>query len=170
MALRMYTRSVDGTIPVQALLYDDEELVAVQDSVGIYDGYACVGFNPIACQITTKMDESFTFNSQKSPEHQSGTIHLSAHHLFYINSQQQATQLFALDLAYVTQTDHYGGLFSSSPKATLYLTTPSYSDNLGSGTSTTAVSAFESWECESQSICSEHMFALRRPTQRGACP
>lgn len=53
MALRRYTRSVDGTIPVQALLYDDEELVAVQDSVGIYDGYASVGFHPIARQITT---------------------------------------------------------------------------------------------------------------------
>lgn len=53
MALRRYTRSVDGTIPVQALLYDDEELVAVQDGVGIYDGYACVGFHPIARQITT---------------------------------------------------------------------------------------------------------------------
>ncbi|KDQ23680.1 hypothetical protein PLEOSDRAFT_1048502 [Pleurotus ostreatus PC15] len=124
MALRRYTRSVDGTIPVQALLYDDEELVAVQDSVGIYDG------------------------SQKSPEHQSGTIHLSTHRLFYIDSQQEATQSFALDLAYVTQTDHYGGLFSSSPKATLYLTAPSSSDNLGLGTITTAVPAFESWECE----------------------
>ncbi|KAJ8690775.1 Vacuolar protein-sorting-associated protein 36 [Pleurotus ostreatus] len=138
MALRRYTRSVDGTIPVQALLYDDEELVAVQDSVGIYDG------------------------SQKSPEHQSGTIHLSTHRLFYIDSQQEATQSFALDLAYVTQTDHYGGLFSSSPKATLYLTAPSSSDNLGLGTITTAVPAFESWECES--IRSENMFALRRPT------
>ncbi len=53
MALRRHTRSVDGTIPVQALRYDDEELVAAQDSVGIYDGYACVGFHPIARQITT---------------------------------------------------------------------------------------------------------------------
>ena len=39
MALRRCTRSVDGTIPVPALLYDDEEVHASQDGVGIYDGY-----------------------------------------------------------------------------------------------------------------------------------
>lgn len=38
MALRRYTGSVDGTIPVQALLYNDEELLGSQDGVGIYDG------------------------------------------------------------------------------------------------------------------------------------
>jgi hypothetical protein len=42
MALRRYTASIDGTIPVPALLYDDEELLASQDGVGIYDG--CVHF------------------------------------------------------------------------------------------------------------------------------
>lgn len=36
--LKRYTKSVDGTIPVQALLYDDEDLLASQDGVGIYDG------------------------------------------------------------------------------------------------------------------------------------
>jgi len=39
MALRRCTRSIDGTIPVQALLYNDEEIQASQDGVGIYDGY-----------------------------------------------------------------------------------------------------------------------------------
>jgi hypothetical protein len=39
MALRRCTRSVDGTIPVSALLYDDEELFASQGDVGVYDGY-----------------------------------------------------------------------------------------------------------------------------------
>jgi hypothetical protein len=38
MILRRYTRPVDGTIPVTALLYDDEENYASQDNVGIYDG------------------------------------------------------------------------------------------------------------------------------------
>lgn len=37
--LKRYTSAVDGTIPVQALLYDDEDLLASQESVGIYDGY-----------------------------------------------------------------------------------------------------------------------------------
>jgi hypothetical protein len=39
MVLRRYARSVDGTIPAQALLYNDEEIHASQDGVGIYDGY-----------------------------------------------------------------------------------------------------------------------------------
>lgn len=51
MALRRYTTSIDGTIPVPALLYDDEEHLASQDGVGIYDGCVyflaltwCIGF------------------------------------------------------------------------------------------------------------------------------
>lgn len=39
MTLQKYTRSVDGTIPVVAFLYNDEESYASQDGVGIYDGY-----------------------------------------------------------------------------------------------------------------------------------
>lgn len=39
MALQRYTSSVDGTIPIQALLYTDEQLLASQEGVGIYDGY-----------------------------------------------------------------------------------------------------------------------------------
>lgn len=39
MALSRFTSSVDGSIPVSALLYDDEQLLATQDGVGIYDGY-----------------------------------------------------------------------------------------------------------------------------------
>jgi hypothetical protein len=38
MPIQTYGRPVDGTIPVPALLYDDEDLVASQDSVGIYSG------------------------------------------------------------------------------------------------------------------------------------
>lgn len=35
---RGFQRPVDGSIPVQALLYNDEELLASQDGVGIYCG------------------------------------------------------------------------------------------------------------------------------------
>lgn len=38
MILKSYTKSIDGTIPVQALLYDDEQLLGSQEGVGIYDG------------------------------------------------------------------------------------------------------------------------------------
>jgi hypothetical protein len=39
MSLRRFTKPIDETIPVPALLYTDEELLASQDNVGIYDGY-----------------------------------------------------------------------------------------------------------------------------------
>lgn len=37
--LKRYTKAVDGTIPVPALLYPDEEILASQDWVGIYEGW-----------------------------------------------------------------------------------------------------------------------------------
>lgn len=51
MALRRFTRPVDGTIPVQALLYNDEEIHATQDSVGIYDGYVHNSFSSRTARI-----------------------------------------------------------------------------------------------------------------------
>ena len=39
MALKRFSTAIDGTIPVVALLYNDEELLGSQDAVGIYDGY-----------------------------------------------------------------------------------------------------------------------------------
>ncbi|KAJ8507573.1 hypothetical protein ONZ45_g10078 [Pleurotus djamor] len=112
MALLRYTRSIDGSIPVQALLYDDEDLFASQENVGIYDG------------------------SQKSPDRQSGSIHVSTHRLFYVDNQDETLHSFALDLSYVTQTDYYAGLFKSSPKVT------------GSPSTSSVPAQFETWECE----------------------
>lgn len=37
-AIVRFTRPVDGSIPVPALLYDDEQLLSNQDGVGLYDG------------------------------------------------------------------------------------------------------------------------------------
>ncbi|CAK5278253.1 unnamed protein product [Mycena citricolor] len=121
MTLRRWTKPVDGTIPVQALLYDDEVLLATQDNVGVYDG------------------------NQKSPNHQSGTVYVSTHRLFYISSEHRRSRSFVMDLSYVTRTEHYAGLFKSSPKVTLYITSPTLSPE------TVAVDSsavFESWECE----------------------
>lgn len=39
-ALTRYGRPIDGTIPLTALLYDDELLLASQEAVGLYDGCA----------------------------------------------------------------------------------------------------------------------------------
>ncbi|KIK17144.1 hypothetical protein PISMIDRAFT_112031 [Pisolithus microcarpus 441] len=124
MALRRYTTVVDGTIPIPALLYNDEELLASQDNVGIYDGY------------------------QKAMDHQSGTVHVTTHRLFFMNVRSAATQSFSMDLSHVIRTDHYTGLFKSSPKVTLFLDANSVSN---SGNGDDADARFESWECE---VCS----------------
>lgn len=94
MALKRYTKSIDSTIPLPALLYTDERLFSSQNGVGIYDG------------------------QQKSASHQSGTVHVSSHRLFFTDTRDNS---FALDLSYVVQTVYYAGLFTSSSKVTLHL-------------------------------------------------
>ncbi|KAF8919075.1 EAP30/Vps36 family-domain-containing protein [Mucidula mucida] len=108
MALKRYTKAIDSTIPVPALLYADERLFTSQFGVGIYDG------------------------QYKAMNHQSGTIHVSSHRLFFTDNQ---TNSFALDLSLITQTEYYAGLFTSSPKVTLHLdseTPPSDNDEADS--------------------------------------
>ncbi|KAF7299302.1 GLUE N-terminal domain-containing protein [Mycena indigotica] len=120
MTLRRCTKSVDGTIPVQALLYNDEQLLASQDGLGIYEG------------------------AHKSPNHQLGTVHVTTHRLFFISVPKPRVNSFALDLDLVNQTDYYAGLFKSSAKVTLYL-----SIQLGTIQSSPEVEEpFASWECE----------------------
>ncbi|KAF9221784.1 vacuolar protein sorting-associated protein 36 [Gyrodon lividus] len=121
MALRRFTTSVDGTIPISALLYNDEELLASQDSVGIYDGL------------------------QKAANHQSGTTHVSSHRIFFVNLRKPASQSFSMDLVHVIRTDYYGGLFKSSPKVTLNLD-GNFVASSNSGND--VEEAFESWVCE----------------------
>ncbi|KXN85937.1 Vacuolar protein-sorting-associated protein 36 [Leucoagaricus sp. SymC.cos] len=130
MALQRYTTSVDGTIPVQALLYTDEQLLASQDGVGIYDGL------------------------QKSTPHQSGAIHTTSHRIFYIDNKDPEYISFAVNLAYVTQTDYYAGLFTSSPKVTLYLAGRGVAGSSASSTNALAIPSasdhpdFGAWECD----------------------
>ncbi|KAJ7761081.1 EAP30/Vps36 family-domain-containing protein [Mycena metata] len=122
MTLRRSTKLVDGTIPIPALLYNDEELLSSQDNVGIYDG------------------------AQKSPNHQSGTVYATTHRLFYISAHHRSTRSFALDLSRVSQTDYYAGLFSSSAKITLYISVAASTTDPGAND--TSETPFESWECQ----------------------
>ncbi|KAJ7930562.1 vacuolar protein sorting-associated protein 36 [Mycena leptocephala] len=82
-------------IPIPALLYNDEDLLSSQDGVGIYDG------------------------AQKSPNHQSGTVH----------------------------TDYYTGLFKSSPKVTLHISVAFVASG-DSGSSDGPDTPYERWECQ----------------------
>lgn len=60
-------------------------------------------------------------SQQKSAHHQSGAVYVTTHRLFYYATQSPRKYSFSFDLAHITQTDHYAGLFTSSPKVTLHL-------------------------------------------------
>lgn len=77
MALQQYTRGVDGTIPVPALLYDDEELLASQDNTGIYDG--CVS-------------NSIVFGHHLQPFPRASTSIISSHLYISIHNLNKITQ------------------------------------------------------------------------------
>lgn len=140
MALRRYTVSVDGTIPVSALLYNDEELLASQDGVGIYDGL------------------------QKAPDHQLGTVYVSTHRLFFVHSQNPALYSFTMNLLHVMRTTYYTGLFKSSPKVSLFLDADTVLPlNTTSGQ---RIEPFESWECE---VCSHRNPPGLSPTAARIC-
>lgn len=83
-------------------------------------------------------------------------MHTTTHRLFYIDNSHPATRSFALDLSYVSRTEHYAGLFTSSPKITLYLhpiaKTSGPRPSLGSNAAgDSSEDAFGTWECE---VCS----------------
>jgi len=93
--------------------------------------------------LTTHVSNVQSHSSQKSPEHQNGTIHATTHRLFYIDVQRMVSNSFQMDLSLIVQTEYYAGLFKSSPKVTCHLTgTPAASDPREQD------AGFESWECE----------------------
>ena len=97
-------------------------------------------FNLPSCTIpyhSTKQN-----SSQKSPDHQNGTVSVTTHRLFYIDAQKDVSKSFALDLSYISQTEYYAGLFKSSPKVTCHLSGGPISGPNEPET------RFESWECE----------------------
>lgn len=77
---------------------------------------------------------------QKAPNHQNGTLFVTSHRLFYVDSAKARSRSFSLDLAHVNRTDYYAGLFTSSPKVTLYLSMNAAGPSLDF--------AGESWVCE----------------------
>ena len=97
-----------------------------------------------------------TNSPQKSARHQSGVVHTTTHRIFYIDNIRPHSRSFALDLAHISRTESYAGLFTSSPKVTLYLhpRPPSLEPIQGTSSSGTS-SPFNiqsdvsgSWECE----------------------
>lgn len=114
------------------------------------------------------------YSLQKSPDHQAGTVYVTTHRLFYVPSSRahQLTRSFALDLAYVTQTDFYAGLFTSSAKVTIWLASTASSSSRegdapsGIENSTGVVQGFEGWECE---VCGNRNPPGLSPTAAKVC-
>lgn len=86
---------LDGSIPVPALLYPDETLLADQDGVGLYDGQA------------------------KAPDHQLGSVHVTSHRLLYIDAIHPRRNSLEFMLFHIAQTEYYGGFLTSSAKITI---------------------------------------------------
>jgi len=71
--------------------------------------------------ISTLASLIYLVSQQKSTHHQSGIVYVTTHRLFYYSTQSPDKHSFSFDLAHITQTDYYAGLFTSSPKVTLHL-------------------------------------------------
>ncbi|KAG9125872.1 hypothetical protein FRC07_005812 [Ceratobasidium sp. 392] len=95
--MNRHFRRLDGSIPVAALLYEDEELVASQDGIGLYDG------------------------KEKSPDYQNGTVHITTHRLIYVDAANPRRYSTACNLSRIKQTDVYAGFLKSSAKVILML-------------------------------------------------
>ena len=97
----------------------------------------------------------YLVSQQKSTHHQSGMVYVTTHRLFYYSTQSPDRHSFSFDLAHITQTDYYAGLFTSSPKVTLHLGSVDDVVDVEEGVA-------DSWEC--------HLCSYRNPpgTSRNA--
>lgn len=84
---------------------------------------------------------------------------MTSHRLFYIDATKPLSRSFCLDLASVVKTESYAGLFTSSPKVTIYLT-PNAPAVVADGDE-----AGEGWRCE---VCDFHNPPGSNPTS-AAC-
>uniref|UniRef100_V5EQS9 Vacuolar protein-sorting-associated protein 36 n=1 Tax=Kalmanozyma brasiliensis (strain GHG001) TaxID=1365824 RepID=V5EQS9_KALBG len=85
---------------IGALLFHDEEVVSLQDSIGLYDG------------------------KEKTLHQNNGTVYLTSHRLLYIDDLEPHRYSCSLELSLVKQSEYYAGFLKSSPKITLTLAQP----------------------------------------------
>lgn len=110
-------------------------------------------------------------------------MYATTHRLFFIDSRLKHTHImsFEMDLAHVKYTTHYAGLFTSSPKVTLFLSAgasasgSTQESNESSSRPSSAVNSspmssdqdvMSSWECE---ICGEKNSSGLSPSAAQAC-
>ena len=92
----MFLRQLDLTTALRPSLYDDETLLFVQDSVGLYEG------------------------KYKIPNYQNGQAYLTSHRACYVDNDEPRKYSVAVDLKQIDRTESYAGFLKSSPKITLY--------------------------------------------------
>ncbi|GAB7326495.1 hypothetical protein MBLNU13_g10489t1 [Cladosporium sp. NU13] len=92
----MFLRQLDLTTALRPSLYDDETLLFVQDSVGLYEG------------------------KYKIPNYQNGQAYLTSHRVCYVDNDEPRKYSVAVDLKQIDRTESYAGFLKSSPKITLF--------------------------------------------------
>jgi ESCRT-II complex subunit VPS36 len=92
----MFLRQLDLTTALRPSLYDDETLLFVQDSVGLYEG------------------------KYKIPNYQNGQAYLTSHRACYVDNDEPRKFSVAVDLKQIDRTESYAGFLKSSPKITLF--------------------------------------------------
>lgn len=92
----MFLRQLDLTTALRPSLYDDETLLFVQDSVGLYEG------------------------KYKIPNYQNGQAYLTSHRACYVDNHAPRKYSVAVDLKQIDRTESYAGFLKSSPKITLF--------------------------------------------------
>ncbi|KAK3294299.1 EAP30/Vps36 family-domain-containing protein [Chaetomium fimeti] len=91
----MFLKHIDLTTALRPAYLPDEDLLFVQDNVGLYEG------------------------KYKLPDHQNGQVYLTSHRICYVDKAEPRKHSVALDLKGVERFEFYGGFLKSSAKITL---------------------------------------------------
>ncbi|KAK4671403.1 Vacuolar protein-sorting-associated protein 36 [Podospora pseudoanserina] len=91
----MFLKHIDLTTALRPSYLPDEDLLFVQDNVGLYEG------------------------KFKLPNQQNGQVYLTSHRICYVDKAEPRKYSVALDLKDVERYEFYAGFFKSSPKITL---------------------------------------------------
>lgn len=93
----MFLKQIDLTTALRPSYLPDEDLLFVQDNVGLYEG------------------------KYKLPNQQNGQVYLTSHRICYVDKTEPRKHSLALDLKDVERYEFYAGFLKSSAKVTLIL-------------------------------------------------
>ncbi|KAK3311760.1 EAP30/Vps36 family-domain-containing protein [Apodospora peruviana] len=91
----MFLKNIDLTTALRPSYLPDEDLLFVQDNVGLYEG------------------------KYKLPNHQNGQVYLTSHRICYVDKAEPRRHSVAIDLKDVERYEFYAGFLKSSAKITL---------------------------------------------------